>query len=228
MGRGTARSAVGGRFRSGDSPTAGFACPPFPSASARGGAAIRQCEIRPKPRLRRPGRFAGRLTGPEACLWQVLRTRPGGLKSRRQHPVGPYVLDFYCPSSKLGIEVDGVAHGMGESPTHDVARDDWLRGRGFRPCRIPARHLYGDIEPAVDLILSAAKSRCRRCHSTAFHAVPLPTRFAHGEDFGDHRSDQSTTSHPSALASLTSRAWALAATASSAQRWTWWSETWSE
>jgi very-short-patch-repair endonuclease len=97
------------------------------------------------------------MSRPEARLWQVLRTRPDGLKFRRQHPVGPYVLDFYCPSAKLAIEVDGIAHEMGDSLGRDAARDNWLRERGFRLCRIPARHLYGDIEPAVTLILAAAK-----------------------------------------------------------------------
>ena len=52
------------------------------------------------------------MSKPEACLWQVLRTRPAGLKFRRQHPLGPYVLDFYCPIARLGIEVDGRVHEM--------------------------------------------------------------------------------------------------------------------
>jgi very-short-patch-repair endonuclease len=99
------------------------------------------------------------MTRPEARLWQVLRTRPDGLKFRRQHPVGPYVLDFYCPSVKLAVAVDGEVHGMGDNPARDVERDAWLGERGLRVCRIPASHLYGDIEPAVKWILSAAKSR---------------------------------------------------------------------
>jgi very-short-patch-repair endonuclease len=98
------------------------------------------------------------MTQPEARLWQVLRTRPDGLKFRRQHPIGPYSLDFYCPKAKLGIEVDGDVHGMGSNPIRDAARDAWLATRRFRILRLPARHLYGDIEPAVRLILE----HCRR------------------------------------------------------------------
>ena len=56
------------------------------------------------------------MSPPEARLWQVLRTRPEGLKFRRQHPVGPFVLDFYCADARLGIEVDGEVHGMGDNP----------------------------------------------------------------------------------------------------------------
>jgi very-short-patch-repair endonuclease len=98
------------------------------------------------------------LTQPEARLWQVLRERPDGLKFRKQHPIGPYVLDFYCPAAKLDIEVDGDAHDMGSNPEWDARRDAWLRAKRLRVLRIPARHLYGDIEPAVVLILTS----CRR------------------------------------------------------------------
>ena len=94
------------------------------------------------------------MSQPEARLWQYLRTRPEGLKFRRQHPVGPYVLDFYCPAAKLAIEVDGEAHGLAE---RDLGRDLWLRNRGIDTLRIAAADLYGDIAPAVLHILS----RCR-------------------------------------------------------------------
>jgi very-short-patch-repair endonuclease len=103
------------------------------------------------------------LSPPEARLWQILRTRPGGLKFRRQHPLGPYVLDFYCPSAKLSIEIDGDVHGMGDNPERDEKRDEWVRGRRIEILRIPAEHLFGDIEPAVRLILT----RCAAGPSTA-------------------------------------------------------------
>ena len=95
------------------------------------------------------------MSRPEARLWQILRTRPGGLKFRRQHPVGPYVLDFYCAEARLGIEVDGAAQDMGDSPARDERRDRWLLGRGIRVLRIPAAELHGDIEAALLLILEA-------------------------------------------------------------------------
>ena len=59
---------------------------------------------------------------PEVLLWQVLRTRPNGLKFRKQHPTGAYVLDFYCGDARLAIEVDGEAHGRGDRPRHDGRR----------------------------------------------------------------------------------------------------------
>jgi very-short-patch-repair endonuclease len=53
----------------------------------------------------------------EVALWQILRTRPLGLKFRHQHPAGPFVLDFYCAAKKLAVEIDGIAHEMGDNPS---------------------------------------------------------------------------------------------------------------
>jgi very-short-patch-repair endonuclease len=77
--------------------------------------------------LRRSG------TGPEAKLWQVLRGRPLGHSFRRQHPVGPYILDFYCPALKLAIELDGDQHL--EHQSHDIRRTHYLDGKGIRVIR---------------------------------------------------------------------------------------------
>ena len=78
---------------------------------------------------------------PEGLLWRELRAKAGGVKFRRQHPVGRYVLDFYCAAAKCGFEIDGVAHDMGTRPERDVARDAWLAEHGIRIVRIPAREV---------------------------------------------------------------------------------------
>src|SRR5690349_15422967 len=75
---------------------------------------------------------------PERLLWRELRGKPMELKFRRQHPVGPYVLDFYCPAAKLAIEVDGIAHDMGERPLRDEPRDEFIRAQGIEVVRVPA------------------------------------------------------------------------------------------
>src|SRR5690606_33053070 len=89
---------------------------------------------------------------PEGALWQVLRTRPGGLKFRRQHPMGPFVLDFYCPAAKLAIEVDGAAHDMGDNPERDARRDAWLKEKGIRTLRVTAADVLEDREAAVRMV----------------------------------------------------------------------------
>jgi very-short-patch-repair endonuclease len=95
------------------------------------------------------------MTPAEARLWQILRTRPAGLKFRHQHPAGPYVLDFYCASAKLAVEVDGIAHEMGDNPARDEKRDRWLRTKGYRVLRIPAYELRGNAEGVLHHILNA-------------------------------------------------------------------------
>ena len=117
------------------------------------------------------------MSRPEARLWQFLRTRPGNLKFRRQHPMGPYVLDFYCPQAKLAIEVDGESHDLGDIPARDERRDAWLREQDLRILRIPAAELYGDIEAAVRQILTSCGADGP---STALRAVPLPTAAPQG------------------------------------------------
>ena len=65
---------------------------------------------------------------PEALLWRRLRPREfDGPNVRRQHPMEPYVLDFYCEARKLCIEVDGEGHGFGDRPQRDARRDAWLK-----------------------------------------------------------------------------------------------------
>ncbi|MFC0204158.1 endonuclease domain-containing protein [Novosphingobium soli] len=91
------------------------------------------------------------MTLPEVLLWRHLRMAP--VKFRRQHPVGPYVLDFYCASAKTGIEVDGAAHDMGAHPARDAEREVWLRQRGIKVMRVPARAVLGALEVTVEGIV---------------------------------------------------------------------------
>lgn len=65
------------------------------------------------------------LTPAEAVLWRLLKGRQlEGLKFRRQHSVGPYILDFYCPALRLAIELDGASHACREE--YDGQRTSYL------------------------------------------------------------------------------------------------------
>jgi very-short-patch-repair endonuclease len=87
------------------------------------------------------------LTPPEARLWQALRGRRlSGLKFRRQHPIGPFILDFYCASARLAVEVDGAIHTLGDNPKHDDSRDLWLEQHGVTVLRIEARHVLDRLD----------------------------------------------------------------------------------
>jgi very-short-patch-repair endonuclease len=93
----------------------------------------------------------------EARLWSRLRARlPGKPIFRRQHPIGPYVLDFYCAKAKLAIEIDGISHDMGDRPRLDERRDAWLKKQGVTVVRIPVAELMHGVDEATDAIVRLA------------------------------------------------------------------------
>ncbi|WP_232495068.1 endonuclease domain-containing protein [Novosphingobium kaempferiae] len=130
----------------------------------------------PKPRegrIDRARRLRRELSLPEGLLWRELRKRPGGLKFRRQHPSGPYVLDFYCSDARLAIEVDGGAHGFGDRPGRDAARDAWFAVAGIATLRVPAKLVLSDLPRAVAWIEAEAGARLP-LHHPALPGGPPP------------------------------------------------------
>ena len=88
---------------------------------------------------------------PEVLLWQRLKGwRADGIHVRRQHPIGAYILDFYCDERRLAIEVDGAFHLEGTRPLYDARRDEWLKQQGIRVLRISAQLVMRDIELALN------------------------------------------------------------------------------
>src|SRR5690606_22395401 len=71
------------------------------------------------------------LTPAEARLWSCLQRSQLGCKFRRQHSIGPFILDFYCPSRRLAIELDGAAHDSECAWHYDEARLRYLRAHGI-------------------------------------------------------------------------------------------------
>jgi very-short-patch-repair endonuclease len=80
-----------------------------------------------------------------------------GFRFRRQHPIGPYVLDFYCDSARIAVEVDGYAHLTGDHPQRDERRDAWLARQGVRTLRIDAREVRDDLDAVVATIVALAR-----------------------------------------------------------------------
>jgi very-short-patch-repair endonuclease len=100
------------------------------------------------------------LSPPAARLWNRLRQRAPGLPTfRRQHPIGPYVLDFYCAKARLAIEVDGMSHDVGDRPERDLRRDTWLEAQGVTVIRIPASEFTRNFNETVDAIVRMAAER---------------------------------------------------------------------
>ncbi|WP_336966947.1 endonuclease domain-containing protein [Brevundimonas aurantiaca] len=91
------------------------------------------------------------LTLPEVLLWQALRRRGlCGARFRRQHPIGPYILDFYCDAARLAVEIDGSSHDTPDQARHDARRTDWLNQRGVSVLCIPARDVLTDLAGVLE------------------------------------------------------------------------------
>ena len=116
--------------------------------------------------MQTPGRTYGRarrlrrqMTPPEVALWAVLRREAlDGFKFRRQHPFGPYILDFYCAKTRIAIEVDGWGHAMGD-PERDYRRDRWLAEEGVLTLRFPADLVMRELNAVAEAILAECRRR---------------------------------------------------------------------
>ncbi|HEX7752556.1 MAG TPA: endonuclease domain-containing protein [Novosphingobium sp.] len=110
----------------------------------------------PKNTQKRARALRKEMSLPEMLLWQRLKGRPNGLKFRRQHPAGKYVLDFYCSDARLIVEVDGQAHGMGDRPERDEVRDSYFRRSGLRVLRLAAADVLRDPDESAASIVAYA------------------------------------------------------------------------
>jgi very-short-patch-repair endonuclease len=93
---------------------------------------------------------------PEVLLWQRLRGSPQGVSFRKQHPIGKYRADFYCAAAKLVIEIDGIAHEMGDRPQRDERRTQHLQSQGYDVLRIPAANVLKDPDGVATSIVAHA------------------------------------------------------------------------
>ncbi len=84
-------------------------------------------------------------TPPEQLLWLALRNgQIGGLKFRRQHPIGPYVVDFYCHRIALVVEVDGMSHEG--KRLQDLEKTKYLEQQGLRVLRVTNEDVMRDLD----------------------------------------------------------------------------------
>lgn len=99
------------------------------------------------------------LTEPELILWYRLKDRDEGLAFRNQHPIGPYIADFYCAKAKLIIEIDGALHMSGDREKRDAVRDEWLASKNLFTYRIPAADVYRNADEVADGVKLLAEER---------------------------------------------------------------------
>ena len=109
-------------------------------------------------------------TWAEKLMWRWLRDRRfSGYKFRRQHPVGDYVLDFFCEEARLSVELDGSQHGFPDQCKHDTDREAFLKSRGIKTLRFWNSHLRRDAQSIRDRIFNELQS-------CAPHPLPEYTR----------------------------------------------------
>ena len=90
-------------------------------------------------------------TSAEATLWRLLKNKQiDGLKFRRQHSIGPYIVDFYCPALRLAIELDGEVHSR--QLEHDEQRTYYLQKNGIEVLRFENRTVFENAELIIDEI----------------------------------------------------------------------------
>jgi very-short-patch-repair endonuclease len=129
-------------------------------------------------------------TDVELRPWQRLRNKQLGIDFRRQHPAGPYVLDFYCPALCLAIELDGGQHAQPSHAQRDATRTRWLAERNVTLLRYwnsdVTQNLSGVLE---DIAIKVAELQSARTTPTRRWRADLPLSGG-----GDSRKDRAE--HP--------------------------------
>jgi very-short-patch-repair endonuclease len=93
------------------------------------------------------------LTPAEAALWKIVKaSKFESRKFIRQHSVGNYILDFYCPAEKLAIELDGARHFSGIGAAEDRERSAYLESKGIRVLRFENREVFEETDWMLDVI----------------------------------------------------------------------------
>jgi very-short-patch-repair endonuclease len=86
-------------------------------------------------------------------LWRALKELPvDGTHFRRQAPIGPYVVDFFCPAKRLILELDGGHHNEDETAKRDSERQLWLEREGYHVIRFWNSEITGDLTAVLERI----------------------------------------------------------------------------
>ncbi len=94
----------------------------------------------------------------EALLWQKLKHFQLGFKFRRQHSIGGYIVDFYCPEKRFVIEIDGAQHFEKKNADYDRIRTEFLNGLDIRVLRFDNAQINTNMEGVLENILSELHS----------------------------------------------------------------------
>jgi very-short-patch-repair endonuclease len=144
---------------------------------------FKDCAPKPAPgAVARARQYRKDMSLPEVLLWRSLRGQPQGMKFRRQHPSSQIGMDFYCSDARLVIEIDGIAHEMGDRPARDEGRDAWLRSKGIETIRVLATDILKDATAVADGLIAMARSRRPLHHPAAAGRSPSPRQARGGSE----------------------------------------------
>lgn len=92
-------------------------------------------------------------TKAEKLLWKILKSSMlDGKKFRRQHSIGNYIVDFYCPAERLVLEIDGEVHDVDFVKEHDKVREEHLKDMSFNVIRIRNEEIFENPDNVMDKI----------------------------------------------------------------------------
>ena len=98
------------------------------------------------------------LTSAEAVLWEMIKQKQiEGRKFRRQHSINNYILDFYCSTEKLGIELDGQGHYNAIQYENDRIREDILKQKGIKIIRFENKEIFTNPDYVILKIMQNFK-----------------------------------------------------------------------
>ena len=91
-------------------------------------------------------------TQAESVLWEMVKGKQLGVVFKRQHIIGDYIADFYCPKAKLVIELDGGYHQLPNQQVSDAERTQWLEEHGYKVVRFTNEEVIGNTEQTLNQI----------------------------------------------------------------------------
>ncbi|MGR5435852.1 endonuclease domain-containing protein [Vibrio owensii] len=98
------------------------------------------------------------MSKPEEVLWQRIRRKQLGVKFRRQHGIGRYIVDFYCAELNLVIEIDGDSHFSDEGKEKDAMRDAFLEALGIKVLRFTNEEVMKQTESVLERLFNLGRS----------------------------------------------------------------------
>ncbi|HVF46549.1 MAG TPA: DUF559 domain-containing protein [Pyrinomonadaceae bacterium] len=116
------------------------------------------------------------LTPAEAAFWNLVKnSQLDGRKFRRQHSIGNYIFDFYCPSENLAVELDGEAHFVDHAGLNDRSKREFAESHGIRVIRFENKRVFEDTEWVLDVIRSHFHGEDERTTPSAEAAATPPS-----------------------------------------------------